>query len=71
MLQALPWATDYSWAMPRPSEFQLIAQLFAPLAAAPGAFGLKDDAAIIAARDAMKEAKLFVQEMRIENRLRP
>ncbi len=37
--------------MPRPSEFQLIAQLFAPLAAAPGAFGLKDDAAIIAARE--------------------
>lgn len=36
--------------MPRPSEFQLIAQLFAPLAAAPGAFGLKDDAAIIPAR---------------------
>ena len=37
--------------MPRPSEFQLIAQLFAPLAAAPGAFGLKDDAAIIPARE--------------------
>jgi thiamine-monophosphate kinase len=32
------------------SEFDLIARLFAPLATAPGAFGLKDDAAIIAAR---------------------
>ncbi len=37
--------------MPRPSEFELIAELFAPLATAPGAFGLKDDAALIAARD--------------------
>ncbi|HVT26345.1 MAG TPA: thiamine-phosphate kinase [Rhizomicrobium sp.] len=34
--------------MNRPSEFQLIAELFAPLAEAPGAFGLKDDAAVIA-----------------------
>ena len=34
----------------RPSEFQLIAALFAPLATAPGAFGLKDDAAVIPAR---------------------
>jgi thiamine-monophosphate kinase len=32
----------------RPSEFQLIAELFAPLAEAPGAFRLKDDAAVIA-----------------------
>jgi thiamine-monophosphate kinase len=32
----------------RPSEFALIAELFAPLAQAPGAFGLKDDAAVIA-----------------------
>jgi thiamine-monophosphate kinase len=32
----------------RPSEFQLIAEIFAPLAEAPGAFGLKDDAAVIA-----------------------
>src|SRR5277367_2632233 len=29
-------------------EFALIAQLFAPLAASPGAFGLTDDAATIA-----------------------
>ncbi len=36
--------------MSRPSEFDLIARLFAPLATAPGAFGLKDDVAIIAAR---------------------
>ncbi|HTO41439.1 MAG TPA: thiamine-phosphate kinase [Rhizomicrobium sp.] len=34
----------------RPSEFALIAQLFAPLANAPGAFGLLDDAAVIGAR---------------------
>lgn len=34
----------------RPSEFALIAELFAPLADAPGAFGLKDDAALIAPR---------------------
>jgi len=34
----------------RPSEFALIAQLFAPLADAPGAFGLLDDAAVIAPR---------------------
>lgn len=32
------------------SEFDLIAEFFAPLANAPGAFGLKDDAAIIAPR---------------------
>jgi thiamine-monophosphate kinase len=32
----------------RPSEFALIAELFAPLADTPGAFGLKDDAAVIA-----------------------
>ena len=31
-------------------EFALIARLFAPLAAAPGAFGLKDDVALIAPR---------------------
>ena len=31
-------------------EFQIIAEIFAPLATAPGAFGLKDDAAAIAAR---------------------
>jgi len=37
--------------MPRLSEFQLIAQMFAPLATAPGAFGLKDDAAVIPARE--------------------
>ncbi|MGB8601898.1 MAG: thiamine-phosphate kinase [Rhizomicrobium sp.] len=34
--------------MDRPSEFDLIAQLFAPLATAPGALGLTDDAALIA-----------------------
>ena len=34
----------------RPSEFALIAQLFAPLAEAPGAFGLTDDAALLPAR---------------------
>lgn len=32
----------------RPGEFELIAELFAPLAISPGAFHLKDDAAIIA-----------------------
>ena len=32
------------------NEFDLIARHFAPLATAPGAFGLKDDAAIISAR---------------------
>ena len=32
----------------RPSEFALIAELFAPLADAPGAFGLTDDAAVVA-----------------------
>ena len=32
------------------SEFELIATLFAPLATSPGAFGLKDDVAIIAPR---------------------
>src|ERR1051325_6240577 len=31
----------------RPGEFALIAQLFAPLAIAPGAFGLTDDAALV------------------------
>lgn len=36
--------------MTRPSEFDLIAKLFAPLATSPGAFGLKDDAAVIAPR---------------------
>ena len=40
----------YSRIMKRPSEFELIAELFAPLATSPGAFGLKDDAAIIAPR---------------------
>jgi thiamine-monophosphate kinase len=34
----------------RPSEFELIARLFAPLAAAPGALGLTDDAAVLPAR---------------------
>ncbi|HUJ03754.1 MAG TPA: AIR synthase related protein, partial [Rhizomicrobium sp.] len=32
----------------RPGEFELIAQLFAPLATAPGAFGLTDDVAALA-----------------------
>jgi thiamine-monophosphate kinase len=36
--------------MTRLSEFELIETLFAPLASAPGALGLKDDAAIIAPR---------------------
>jgi thiamine-monophosphate kinase len=49
LLQALPGLPDYSRPMPRLSEFQLIAQMFAPLATAPGAFGLMDDAAIIPA----------------------
>src|SRR6201989_1594602 len=31
-------------------EFQIIAEIFAPLARDPGAFGLKDDAAAIPAR---------------------
>jgi len=31
-------------------EFEIIAEIFAPLATAPGAFGLKDDAAAIPAR---------------------
>ena len=31
----------------RPGEFALIAELFAPLAVAPGAFGLMDDVAIV------------------------
>jgi thiamine-monophosphate kinase len=31
-------------------EFEIIAEIFAPLATAPGAFGLKDDAAAISAR---------------------
>jgi thiamine-monophosphate kinase len=35
-------------SVPRPSEFALIEKLFAPLAAAePGAYGLKDDAAVL------------------------
>ncbi len=34
----------------RPSEFALIAEVFAPLATAPGAFGLTDDAAVLPAR---------------------
>jgi thiamine-monophosphate kinase len=39
---------------PRPDEFTLIADIFAPLsAAAPGAYGLKDDAASFAPRDGM------------------
>lgn len=32
------------------NEFDIIVQIFAPLATAPGAFGLKDDAAILPAR---------------------
>lgn len=32
----------------RPGEFELIAELFAPLATAPGSFGLTDDAAVVA-----------------------
>jgi thiamine-monophosphate kinase len=32
------------------SEFELIAEFFAPLATSPGAFGLKDDVALVAAR---------------------
>src|SRR5580693_1331726 len=32
------------------NEFEIIAEIFAPLATAPGAFGLKDDAAAIPAR---------------------
>ena len=32
------------------NEFDIIAQIFAPLATAPGAFGLKDDAAILPVR---------------------
>lgn len=31
----------------RPGEFELIAQIFAPLATSPGAFGLTDDAAVV------------------------
>src|ERR1041385_4456682 len=31
----------------RPGEFELIAELFVPLAKMPGAFGLMDDAAIV------------------------
>jgi thiamine-monophosphate kinase len=34
----------------RPSEFKLIAQVFAPLATAPGAFGLTDDVALLPPR---------------------
>ena len=37
--------------MTRLSEFDLIATLFAPLATSPGAFGLKDDVAMIAPRE--------------------
>jgi thiamine-monophosphate kinase len=38
-----------SFSSKRPGEFELIARLFAPLAqSAPGAFGLTDDAAVIA-----------------------
>ena len=40
----------YSRPMPRPSEFELIAELFAPLATAPGAFGLTDDVAMLPPR---------------------
>jgi thiamine-monophosphate kinase len=36
--------------MPLPSEFALIDELFAPLATAPGAFGLKDDVATVPQR---------------------
>jgi thiamine-monophosphate kinase len=40
---------------PRPDEFSLIAELFAPLAAeAPGAFGLRDDAAVFASAPGME-----------------
>ncbi len=35
----------------RPSEFTLIARLFAPLATSPGAFALTDDVACVAQRD--------------------
>jgi thiamine-monophosphate kinase len=35
----------------RPGEFELIAELFAPLAKAPGAFGLLDDAALLGPRE--------------------
>src|SRR3954471_16938088 len=35
------------------TEFDIIAQIFAPLATAPGAFGLKDDAAVLPARPGM------------------
>jgi thiamine-monophosphate kinase len=34
----------------RPSEFAMIARFFRPLATAPGAFGLRDDAAVLPAR---------------------
>src|SRR5690242_14664840 len=34
----------------RPGEFALIAELFAPLAKSPNAFGLKDDAATLPQR---------------------
>ena len=39
--------TNSDSSPPRPGEFELIAELFAPLASSPHAFGLKDDAAII------------------------
>ncbi|MDE1937570.1 MAG: thiamine-phosphate kinase [Alphaproteobacteria bacterium] len=35
----------------RPSEFALIAKVFAPLATSPGAFDLRDDAAVLPARE--------------------
>src|SRR4051812_2168421 len=35
------------------TEFDIIAQIFAPLATAPGAFGLKDDAAVLPVRPGM------------------
>src|SRR6266550_4412552 len=38
--------TNSNSSPPRPDEFELIAELFAPLATSPRAFGLKDDAAI-------------------------
>jgi thiamine-monophosphate kinase len=42
--------TNFGFRADRPGEFQLIAELFAPLAAAPGAFDLTDDAAVLASR---------------------
>ncbi len=40
--------------MPLPGEFELIARYFAPLARHPGAFGLKDDAAVFEPRTGFK-----------------